>query len=42
MGIETQAKNGESDEEGEVDLKMNSLVLLKNLKNEGKKNSQTK
>ena len=33
MGIETQAQYGESDEEGEVDIKLNSLVLLKNLKN---------
>ena len=42
MGVDTQAQNSELDEEGEVDLKLNSLVILKNLKNAGERTkSQT-
>ena len=42
MGIETQAQDGESDEEGEVDLKAELISALEELEKWRKKNSQTK
>ena len=42
MGLNTQASNNDSNVEGEVDLRVNLLVLLKNLRNvEKRTNSQT-
>ena len=44
MGIETQAQDGESDEEGEVDLKDELISALEELEKcrKTKTNSQTK
>ena len=42
MGIETQALDGESDEEGEVDLKYELISALEEHEKCKKKNNQTK
>ena len=42
MGVETQDQDGESDEEGEVDLKSKLISALEELEKCRKKNSQTK
>ena len=41
MGIETQAQDGESDEEGEVDLKDELISALEELEKCKKKNKQS-
>ena len=42
MGVDTQAQNGESDEEGEVDLKAELISALEELENAGERTkSQT-
>ena len=42
MGVDTQAQNGESDEEGEVDLKAELISALEELERGKNINSKTK
>ena len=41
MGVDTQAQNGESDEEGEVDLKSELISALEELEKIRRKNKKS-